>query len=252
LPKLSVTIITQDEQANIERAIKSVLFADEIVVVDSGSSDKTCEIAAKYTDRVVFNEWPGHIKQKQFAVDAASNDWILSIDADEEISEPLGQKIKELFSGELEVDAFNVNRRSFYLGRWIYHSGWYPDKRIRIFNRKKAKWGGYNPHDWVECEGVVKHINHDILHYTYKNASDHLATINKYTSIMAQQLYQEGKKANGLDLIFRPFFAFWKKLFLKCAFLDGYPGLVIAYSTALSVLFKYVKLRELQNADSKG
>ena len=252
MPKLSVTIITKDEQANIERAIKSVLFADEIVVVDSGSTDKTCEIAGEYTDRVIFNEWPGHVKQKQFAVDAAKHDWILSIDADEEISEPLADKIKKLFSTDLQVDAFNVNRRSFYLDRWIYHSGWYPDKRIRIFNRKKARWGGYDPHDWVQCDGDVKYINQDILHYPYKNISHHLSTINKYTTIMAEQLFRMGKRASILDLIFRPCLVFLKKMILKGAFLDGYPGLVIAYSTALSVLIKYVKLREMQKAESKG
>ncbi len=252
MPKLSVTIITKDEEANIERALKSVLFADEIVVVDSGSIDKTCEIASSYAKRVLFNEWPGHVKQKQFAVDAAENDWILSIDADEEVSPELAALIQKRLAGESGADAYEVNRKSFYLGRWIEHSGWYPDRRIRLFNRTKAKWGGYDPHDWVECDSRVEHINADLLHYPYRDVSHHLQTIDRYTGIMAEQLYQKGRRASIVDILFRPVFAFFKKIVLKAAFLDGYPGFVIAASSGVSVLFKYVKLRELQNGKAKG
>jgi len=252
LPKLSVTIITRDEEANIERALRSVQFANEIVVVDSGSKDATCEIAGKFTDKVVFNQWPGHIKQKQYAVDMAENDWILSIDADEEVSKELADKILSSLSEKNLPGGFNVNRKSFYLGRWIEHSGWRPDRRIRLFNRRKAKWGGYDPHDRVECRGEVKNLGADLLHYPYKDIAHHLSTINSYTTIMAAELFRKGKTGGIIDILFRPIFAFFKKIFIKKAFLDGFPGLVIAGTTAVSVFFKYAKLRELQKAKKRG
>jgi len=252
LPKLSVTIITKDEEANIERALESVPFADEIVVVDSGSKDRTCEIAGRYTDRVLFNEWPGHVKQKQFAVDAAAHDWILSIDADEQVSDELALKIKDLLSSQSDADACEVNRRTFYLGRWISHSGWYPDRRIRLFDRRKARWGGYDPHDWVVCDGRIRRINADLLHYPYRDVSHHMKKIDSYTTIMAERLFEKGKRATIPDILFRPGFAFFKKLVFKAAYLDGYPGLVVAGTSALSVLFKYVKLRELERGQPKG
>lgn len=252
MPRLSVTIITKDEQANIERVLGSVPFADEIVVVDSGSGDATCELAKKYTNNVLFNEWPGHVKQKQFAVDAASNDWILSLDADEEVSADLAQMLLRFKDSDPDADAYELNRRSFYLGRWIRYSGWYPDKRIRLFDRRKNKWGGYDPHDRVIPNGTVSRIEKDILHYPYKDITHHLQTINSYTSIMASQLYDKGKRASVLDIAFRPWYALVKKLLLKTAFLDGFPGFMIAATTALSVLFKYAKLYELEKSRRKG
>ena len=252
MPKLSVTIITRDEEANIRRALDSVAFADQIVVVDSGSTDNTCRIAGEYTDQILFNEWPGHIKQKQFAVDAAAHDWILSLDADEQVSEPLAEKIRQVMSGEPKADAYQVNRRSFYLGRWIRHSGWYPDRRIRLFNRTRARWGGYDPHDQVVCDGHTERIEADLHHFSYRDLSHHMDTINRYTSIMADRLYEKGKRASIADVLFRPAFTLFKKLVLKAAFLDGYPGLVIAATSAVSVFCKYVKLRELDKKETKG
>jgi glycosyltransferase involved in cell wall biosynthesis len=249
MPKLSVTIITKNEEANIERALMSVPFADEIVVVDSGSSDNTCAIAKTYTDRVLFNEWPGHVKQKQFAVDAATHDWILSIDADEQVSDALADKIQKLMATDPDADAYEVNRRSNYLGQWIRHSGWYPDRRIRLFHRAKATWAGTDPHDWVICKGTTQKIDADLLHYPYRDVQDHLDTINRYTSIMAGRLYEKGRRASILDILFRPPFVFVKKMILKAGFLDGYAGFVIAVTSAVSVFFKYVKLRRLQKKE---
>jgi glycosyltransferase involved in cell wall biosynthesis len=242
---LSVTIITKDESENIERALKSVAFADEIVVVDSGSADDTCELARRYTDKVLTHDWEGHVKQKQFAVDQAEHDWILSIDADEEVSASLAEKIKGVLSDSPKADAYQVNRRSYYLGKWIEHSGWYPDRRIRLFDRTKARWGGTDPHDWVVCDGTVARLDADLLHYPYRDLSHHLSVINSYTTIMAERAYENGRRATLLDVLFRPPFAFIKKLLVKAAFLDGYPGLVVAVTSAVSVFFKYVKLRDL-------
>lgn len=252
MPKLSVTIITRDEQANIERALSSVAFADQIVVVDSGSTDRTCELAGRHCEHVLFNPWPGHVKQKQFAVDAAENDWILSIDADEEVSGELAAKIQRIMASEPVADAYEVNRKTHYLGRWIRHSGWYPDKRIRLFNREKARWGGYDPHDWVVCDGKVERIDADLFHYPYRDLSHHLKKIDSYTTIMAQRLFEKGRRASLADITLRPAFAFFKKWFFKAAFLDGYPGLVVAATSAVSVFFKYVKLRELERHPRKG
>lgn len=252
MEKLTVTIITLNEQANIEGALKSVPFADEIVVVDSGSTDDTCEIARKYTDRVVFNQWPGHVIQKQYAVDMAKNDWILSIDADERVSKTLAEKICEVLENGPDADAYEVNRRSFYLGRWVRHSGWYPDSRIRLFNRHKAGWGGTDPHDLVVCKGKTGRLAADIEHYPYRDLAHHFKVIDNYTNIMAQRMFEKGKRASVIDILFRPPFAFFKKLILKAGFLDGYTGIVISATTAVSVFFKYAKLRELQRVDDKG
>lgn len=252
MPKFTATIITKDEEANIEDALRSVDFADEIVVVDSGSTDRTCEIAAKYTDKVIVNDWPGHVKQKQFAVDSAANDWILSLDADERISKELAGEIKNIMSGYPDADGYEVNRRSKYLGKWIRYSGWYPDKRIRLFNRTKAEWGGYDPHDRVVCRGKTGRIEKDILHIPYKDVSHHLKTIDSYTSIMAQRFFEKGKRANLLDVTLRPVFTFLKKMIVKTAFLDGYQGFVIAATSAYSVMFKYIKLLQLQKGKQGG
>ena len=245
MPRLSVTIITLDEQENIERAIRSVDFADEVLVVDSGSRDRTCDIARELGAKVLFNQWPGHVLQKQFAVDQAAHDWILSIDADEKVSPELREMIiAEMAAESPRVDAFEVHRRTWYLNRWIRYAGWYPDKRIRLFDRRKAHWGGYDPHDWVECDGKTALLAADLQHFPYKDIADHMKTIDNYTTIMSDRLYEKGKRSGVADVIFRPPYTFFKKFFLQKGLLDGFAGFVVSVSSAVSVYFKYLKLWE--------
>jgi glycosyltransferase involved in cell wall biosynthesis len=247
--RLTVAVITKDEERNIARCLASVPFADEIVVVDCGSADRTGEIARQFTDRVVFHEWEGHVRQKQRAVDLAANDWILALDADEEVDAPLRRLIEELKARGPTHDAYTVHRRTFYLGKWINHSGWYPDTRIRLFDRRKARWGGYDPHDEVICDGAVGALDGDLLHYSYRDLSHHLQQIDSYTTIMARKYWEKGRRARLMDLLFRPPFAFAKKFVAQRGFLDGWRGFVVCALTAYYVFCKYAKLWELALAE---
>ncbi len=247
--KITAAIITFNEEGNIHAALESVKWADEIIVVDSGSSDKTVEICRSYTDKVFVNPWPGHVQQKNFAVDKSSNEWIISIDADERVSSLLASEIKK----ELRLpraDAYQVNRRSFYLGRWINFSGWYPDRKVRVFRKSRARWGGINPHDKVVVRGCVKRLEGDLYHYTYRNISHNVQAINSFTDISSRE-YLLKRKGSSFDMVLRPPMAFIKKFFIKQGFRDGIPGFIIAVSTAYYVFLKYAKIWELKNVPSE-
>jgi glycosyltransferase involved in cell wall biosynthesis len=246
MAKLSVTIITLNEENNIRDALESVKWADEIVVVDSGSSDKTVDICKEYTGKIFYNPWPGHIAQKNFAIDKASNIWILSIDADERITPELAKEIKEIVHCP-KADAYAVPRHVFYLNKWINYSGWYPDYKVRLFRKDKGRWGGINPHDRVVVNGKVEYLKGDLTHYSYNDISHHINTINNFTTISAREYLKLGKKASVLNLITRPPLAFFKKYILKQGFRDGLPGFIIAVSSAYYVFLKYAKLWELTN-----
>jgi glycosyltransferase involved in cell wall biosynthesis len=245
LRKLSVAIITFNEEKNIERALKSVDFADEIIVVDSFSTDATVEICKKYTDNVTLREFKGHIDQKNHALSLTANDWVLSIDADEEVTAKLKENIIAVLKSDGVKDAYKMPRRSFYLGRWVRFSGWYPDYNVRLVNKNKSKWGGIDPHDKMMVDGECGTLKGDLLHYPYKDIAHHLDTINKYTSIAAGRLYEKGKTTSVLNIAVRPVFTFIKKFFLKLGFLDGVAGFVIAVSTAFYTFSKYLKLYDL-------
>lgn len=245
---ISVAIIAQNEEDNISNCIKSVNWAEEIVVIDGGSTDKTIEICKELGARVIEHSWPGHIQQKNYAIDRCSGDWILSLDADERASEEMAEFIKQLFkSGEPEQDGYYFPRKVFYLGKWINHSGWYPDYKLRLFRKDRARWTGYNPHDRIELEGKSKKAKVDILHYPYKSLTDHLDRINSYTTIMAGELRDKGKKSNLLKIIFNPYFRFLRAYFLKLGFLDGFHGIIISIISSYYVFLKYLKLWELQH-----
>lgn len=246
MEKLSVTIITLNEENNIRDALESVKWADEIVVVDSGSSDKTVYICKEYTDKVFYNSWPGHIAQKNFAIDKSTHHWILSIDADERVTPELAGEIKEVLK-DPKAYAYAVPRHVFYLGRWIDHSGWYPDYKVRLFNKDKGRWGGINPHDEVVVDGRSECLNGDLIHYSYKDISHHVNTINNFTSIGAEEYLKLGKRGSPWDMVSRPIGTFLKKYLLKQGFRDGLPGFIIAVSSAYYVFLKYAKLWELAN-----
>jgi len=245
---LSVTIIAKNEERNIAKALESVSFADEIIVVDSESSDRTCEIARQRHAKVIVRPWPGHVAQKNYAISQATHDWILSIDADEVVSERLAISIKHaLEDPPTDITAYRVSRKVWYLGRWIRHCGWYPDQRIRLFRKDKSKWGGIDPHDIVQTDGKVMDLDGDLLHFTYRNMAHHLDTVNKYTTIMATRYYELGRSSRIIDVLFRPPFTFIKKYFFNLGFLDGIPGLVICIIASYYVFLKYAKLWELNN-----
>ncbi len=245
--KLSVVIITYNEEKNIERCLLSVKdIADDIVVVDSFSTDATQEICKKYNVRFFEHKFEGHIEQKNWAVTQAEYPHILSLDADEELSEELKKSIKEM-KNNWEYDGYYFNRLTNYCGKWIKHSGWYPDKKLRLWDRRKGKWTGTNPHDKFELisDCTKHHIFGDLYHYSYYSISQHVETINKFSDIAALARFKKGKKSNIFKIIFSPLWKFVRTYFIKLGFLDGFYGFVISVNSAHSTFLKQVKLREL-------
>ena len=247
-PKLSGCIIAMDEEDRIAGCLQSLDFCDEIVVVDSHSRDQTREIAAARGARVIERDWPGHVAQKEFAIRAASHDWVLCVDADERISAPLRAEILALRdAGFPGAAGWRFPRLSSYLGRWMRHGGWYPDRQLRLFDRRRGRWGGHDPHDRVELESEPGTLRGDLLHHPYRSFAEHLRTIDKYTTIMAEGLHKRGKRASALHLVVGPCARFVRFYFLHLGILEGWRGLLQAYLAAHYGRLKYAKLLVLQN-----
>jgi len=244
--KISATIITQNEEVNIARAIESLRCCDEIIVVDSGSADRTTEIAARLGAKVIDSPWRGYAKQKNFASEQAMHDWILSIDADESLSEALEAEIWQIKKTGPEYDAYTMPRLAQYLGRWILHSGWHPDRKIRLFDRRKARWVGDYVHESVAVQGRVGHLQSNLLHFTCNSLSQHLSTIDRYTTLAAAELVDSGESVGWNKLILDPPWTFFRTYVLKHGFLDGPEGLAIAYMAAFYNFVKYAKARFMQ------
>lgn len=247
--KLSVVIITFNEERNIERCLASVqTLADEILVVDSFSIDKTIEICERYQAKVIQNSFEGHIQQKNFAMEQASNDWILSLDADEALSEELVQAIKQVKSAEKsKVNLYEMNRLTNYCGSWVKYCGWYPDTKARLVNRKFAKWVGVNPHDKLKGlkQEKIDFLKGDILHYSYYTKDDHLKQIEYFSKIAAGELIKQGNNADQFTIYLKTAAQFFKSYVLKRGFLDGKIGWQISTLSAFATYRKYSLLRTL-------
>ncbi|MDA1313719.1 MAG: glycosyltransferase family 2 protein [Acidobacteria bacterium] len=241
--KISATLVTLNEEKNLPRALKSLRCCDEVVVVDSGSQDRTREIAEEFGAKLLHRDWTGYADQKNFAARAASHDWILSLDADEELSDDLLREIIEVQKSEPDVAGFRFPRRARYLGKWIHHSGWYPDRKIRLYDRRKASWTGDYVHEFVVTTGPVTELRGDLLHYTCDSFSQHLATLDRYTDLAANEMLARGTKAGLWRLILDPPWTFFKTYLIQRGFLDGRQGLTISYAAALYVFRKYAKAR---------
>lgn len=250
MPKLSVTLIARDESANIAAALESVRWADEIVVVDSGSTDDTVAIASRYTDRVIVRDWPGYAAQKNTAATLASHDWILSIDADERVTGSLATEIRSVLATEPTAAAFRLPRVTWHLGRWIRTTDWYPDYQIRLYHRQRARWAGAHVHESVQVDGPVGTLTHDLQHYAYRDIADHLETIDRYTTLAAQQMREQGRHAGLLQLAGHPPLAFLRNYVARGGFRDGVAGFVISAMNAYYVFLKFAKLWEMQRADT--
>jgi len=242
---ISVTVRTFNEAQNIEECLKSLTWADEIVVVDSESTDETVAIARRYTDRVINQKWLGHIGQSQFATDQALNPWVLHMDADERVSPGLRDEILALDLSRSPYDAYEMPRRHFFMQQWINHSAWYPDYKIRLFRKDRCKWGGYAPHDEVKVTGKKKKLKNDILHYIYRDVAHFAVTKNNYSSLTAADHYKNGRRPRVIDFTLRPVYAFLYRYFIRLGFLDGIPGFTISVMEAHAVFLKYVKLYEI-------
>lgn len=243
--KITATIITYNEERNIARAMESLRCCDEIVVVDSGSSDRTAEIAAKLGARVIETPWGGYARQKNYAADRATHDWILSVDADEALSEALEAEIWQIKKNGPRFDAYTVPRLAQYLGKWILHSGWYPDRKVRLYDRRKAQWVGEYVHESVIVQGRVGHLESDLLHFTCNSLSEHLKTMDRYTTLAAEQLIAKGAHVGLRQLVFDPMWTFLRTLIVQRGFLDGFEGLTIAWMAALYNYVKYAKVRNM-------
>ncbi len=241
--RISATIITLNEERNLPRAMESLRCADEILVVDSGSTDRTVELAGKLGARVVESTWPGYANQKNHAAEQASHDWILSLDADESLSEALEAEIWRLKKSGPQFDAYTMPRMAQYLGRWIRHSGWYPDRKVRLYDRRKATWVGAFVHESVKVRGRIGHLESNLLHFTCSSLSEHLRTMDSYTTLAAQQMLASGERPTWTRLIFTPPWTFFQTYFLKLGFLDGLEGLAIANMAAFYNFVKFAKAR---------
>jgi glycosyltransferase involved in cell wall biosynthesis len=243
---VSACVIAGNEEANIEACVRSLLFCDEVVVVDSRSKDRTRELAAAAGARVIEHDWEGHIGQKNFCVDQARNDWVLCIDADERVTPELRAAVEKVLAGEPDCPGYEVNRRNVYLGRWIRHGGWYPDAKVRLFDRRRARWGGVNPHDHVIVQGSVRNLGADLEHLSYRDISHHVVkSIDFFSSVSAREKLTRGQRFITLQLVFGPPLKFAKMFFLRGGFLDGWRGFVVAGLGAFFVFLKYAKLWEL-------
>ena len=247
-PFLSVCIITGNEEDNIRRCLESVKWADEVVVVDSFSTDRTREIACEYTDRVFQHRWMGYIGQKAIARNLARGDWILFVDADEAVSPALREEILSTLRRGVPagVDGFDFPRQVWYMRRWIRHGDWYPDTKLRLFRRARGRCCGIEPHERIEVDGEVRHLGSPLFHYTYDDIADQVSTMNRFSSISARSEGLRNRSAFYLlwGILMHPPFRFFRCYFVKLGFLDGIAGLVIARSAAFSTFVKYAKLWE--------
>ena len=245
--KISVVIIAFNEEAKIADAIRSVSWADEVVVVDSESTDRTCEIAAELGAKIIVHPWPGFSEQKQFGVDSAENDWILSIDADERISDELKAEILSL---QERADGYRIPRLTFYMGQPIRHGGWYPDRQLRFFDRRNGRWNGLLVHESIAMDSgaIVKDLPGDILHFSIDGPEHHHQMIGeRYAPLAARQMLAGGRRTTKFRVITVGPIAFVRTYFLKLGFLDGFAGFCVARFAAHHAFLKHVLLWELQN-----
>ena len=248
MPELSVVIISFNEEKNIGRCLESVQeIADEIVVVDSFSTDRTEEICKTYQVRFIKHAFKGHIEQKNWAMEQAAHQHVLSLDADEALSDELKNNIARL-KQNWESDGYYFNRLTNYCGKWIKHTGWYPDRKLRLWDKTKGHWGGKNPHDkFIMKKGSTQeYLKGDLLHYSFYSVTQHMDQINKFSSIAAKARFDAGRKTSLLNMFISPAWKFLKAFIFKAGFLDGFYGFVISVNSAHSTFLKHVKLRELR------
>jgi glycosyltransferase involved in cell wall biosynthesis len=245
--KLTVTVITRNEAANIEGALESVKWADEIVVVDSRSADETVEIARRHATRVETQDWKGYSAQRNFAAEIAANDWILALDADERVPPALAAEIQQIMQQGPKAHGYRMPRVSYYLGRWIKGTDWYPDYQLRLYDRRVGRFNGKRVHESVELsEGKPETLRHALQHYPYRDISDHVTSIDHYTTLAAEEWFVAGRRTHPLDIVFHPPAAFLRNYVVRGGFRDGTAGFLISVLNSYYVFLKILKLWELQ------
>ena len=242
--KITARVNTFNEEDNIAAALESVRWADEILVVDSDSADRTVEIARRYTDRVIQHPFASHGAQHNYADSLCTHDWVLALDADERVTPELAAEIQRVRAQGTAQDGFRMARRAWYLGRWIRHSGWYPDWQTRLYRRAVTRWDGEPPHEEPKVAGKVAYLNGDLLHFTRRSLHEHIEVMNRYTDLSAAARWREGRTVSGWQLALTPPAVFLRSYVGKQGFRDGWQGLVIAYLAAAYVHIKQAKLME--------
>ena len=245
--KLTVTVITHNEADHIGAALDSVAWADERIVIDSGSKDGTVEIARAKATKVIVREWPGYSAQKNFAADQASNDWVLSMDADERVTPGLAEEIRHLLSREPDARGYRIKRVSHYLGEWIRTTDWSHDYQLRLYDRRAGRWNGLRIHESFRlAEGKPAQLHGEMEHYAYRDISHHLQKIDAYTTLIVDQWVEEGRRTTPVQVAIHPFLAFLRNYILRRGFLQGTTGIVISALNSYYVFLKFAKLWERQ------
>jgi len=250
VPPVSVTVITRNEATDLADALASVAWADEIVVVDSQSTDGTVDIARRFTHRVEVRAWPGYIAQKNYAASLAAHDWIFSLDADERVTPALADEIRSLLAAEPPRRGYRVPRISHYLGAWIRGTDWYPDYQLRLYDRRTGQWNGRRVHESIALDGEPGRLRHELQHFAYRDISDHLSTIDRYTTLAAQQAVEEGRRVSLASIVFHPPLAFLRNYVLRRGFTQGAAGLVVSALNSYYVFLKLAKAWERGRAGS--
>lgn len=248
---ISAVIITKNEESNISRCLKALAWVDEIIVVDSGSDDDTRQIATEAGALVYETNWNGFGPVKAYGVDKATSRWILSVDADEVVSPELAVEIQKLLANGADCHGFDMPRRTNFLGRWIHHCGWYPDRVLRLFEKSHGNFNDAPVHERVILDGDIGRLNGELLHYSYPTLEHYLTKSNRYTTLGAQKALQNGRRASWIDLVIRPPVSFLSHYLSRQGFRDGLEGLLISVLSAVAVMVKYAKLRALQKEQDK-
>lgn len=245
--RLTVTVITFNEANHIAAALDSVSWADEIIVVDSGSTDGTADIARAKGTQVIVREWPGYSAQKNFAADQAANDWVLSMDADERVTPALAAEIRAILSSEPAARGYRIKRVSRYLGKWIRTTDWFPDYQLRLYDRRAGRWNGFRIHESFRlAQGQPGKLAGELEHFAYRDISHHLQKIDAYTTLIAEQWVEEGRKTNPVQIALQPVLAFLRNYVLRAGFRQGATGFVISVLNSYYVFLKFAKLWERQ------
>ena len=254
MSRLTVITLTLNEAGNIGECLESVRWADEIVIVDSGSTDGTLETARRYTGKVFTIAWPGYGAARNLALSKATGEWILWLDADERVTPELGEEIRGIVrGGEPGVAGYAVARRAYFLGRWIRHCGWYPSRVVRLFRKDRGQFTETRVHERLQLDGEVRESRHDLLHFTDPNLHHYLAKFNRYTTLGAEDLHAAGRRFHLRDLLLRPPFQFIKMYLLRLGFLDGLQGFLLSVLSSVYTFTKYAKLWEIeQGSTTKG
>lgn len=243
---ISVVTLALNEERNIEECLKSVSWADERIVVDSGSTDRTVELARKHTDAVMTVEWKGYGATKNLALEKVRSDWVLWLDADERVTPDLAEEIQQIVRSDTGFAAYEVSRRAYFLGRWIKHSGWYPSRVTRLFRKERGRFTESRVHEQLRIDGNVGRLRNDLLHFTDPDLHHYFVKFNRYTSLAAEDLRAAGRSCTVTDLVVRAPFMFVKMYVMRQGFLDGIQGFILAVVSSAYVFVKYAKLWELQ------